>query len=198
MLYLIVVLLVAGFTPKVLKLTDAERATAVAELKKTQDRLLTVTDGLSAEQLAYKRSPESWSVAECIEHLAISESNLDLMLQGSLKEKPDPSRRAEVQLTDDQVLSMIAERSTKVKTPEAFEPSGKFGSAEATLEAFQTARQAHIDYVNTTEDDLRNHYSQTPLGTMDAYQVLMFISAHTERHIRQIEEVMADAAFPQE
>ncbi len=198
LLSLIVLLLLAGFSPYPPKLTEAEREAAAAELTKTRDRLLSITDGLSDEQLGYKISPDSWSVAECIEHIAVSESNLDQMLQGALKEKADPARRVEVQLSDEQVLAMIADRSNKVKTPEAFEPSGKFGSVEATLEAFETARQAHIDYVITTGDDLRNHYAKTPVGTVDAYQVLMFISAHTERHIRQIEEVMANADFPME
>ncbi len=48
----------------------------------------------------------------------------------------------------------------------------------------------------TTEDDLRNHYAKFPFGVMDSYQVLLFMSAHTERHIYQIEEVKADPNLP--
>lgn len=91
---------------------------------------------------------------------------------------------------------MIADRSTKVKTGEAFEPSGKYGSYEETLEEFKTKRKEHIDYVKSTKDDLRNCYQQLPFGTIDAYQILLFMSGHTERHIKQMEEVMDDEDFP--
>ncbi|HCO82594.1 MAG TPA: DinB family protein, partial [Arenibacter sp.] len=46
------------------------------------------------------------------------------------------------------------------------------------------------------QDDLRNRYQQLPFGTVDAYQILLFMSGHTERHIKQMEEVMDDEDFP--
>ena len=56
-----------------------------------------------------------------------------------------------------------------------------------------------MDYVRTTNDDLRDHFGPHPmLGTMDAYQWILLISAHSERHTKQIEEVKADPNFPKE
>ena len=43
---------------------------------------------------------------------------------------------------------------------------------------------------------IKRHYGQMPFGTIDAYQILMFISGHTERHVKQMEEVKADKNFP--
>lgn len=192
----IFVLTLVSFTVVNGKLTDAERLVAMTELTTTHDRLLKTIDGLSTEQLNFKASPESWSIAECTEHLAISETNIYGMLEKALKTPADPSRRAEVKMTDEQILAMIADRSNKVKTSKPFEPTGKYGSHAATVKAFKTSRVDHIKYVATTEADLRNHYTELPVGTIDAYQVLLFISAHTERHILQIEEVVADANFP--
>lgn len=93
---------------------------------------------------------------------------------------------------------MIADRSKKVQTSEAFEPSGKYGSFKETVEEFKSKRSAHIDFVKSTREDLRNRYQQLPFGTIDAYQILLFMSAHTERHIGQMEEVMANEDFPVE
>ena len=54
-----------------------------------------------------------------------------------------------------------------------------------------------MDYVHTTNDDLRDHFGPHPmLGTLDAYQWILLISAHSERHTKQIEEVKADPNFP--
>lgn len=179
-------------------LTDAERDMAVKELTKTQERLTSTVEGLSEVQLNFKASPESWSVAECVEHLAISEVMLDGMLQGALKTPADPTKRDSVQITDEKLMAMITSRAQKVKTGEAFEPSGKFGSFEETLAEFVSKREAHIAYLKTTEDDLRNRYGQLPFGTIDGLQILLFMSGHTERHVAQIEEVMSHADFPKE
>jgi len=193
----IVVLALVAFGVVNPGLTDAEREMAVNELKKTRDRLTNTVDGLSDEQLNFKASPESWSVAECVEHLAISENNIGGgMLQGALQTPADPSKRDSVKFADADLIGMITSRDKKAKAPEAFEPSGKFGSFEETLTEFTSKRGKHIDYLNSTEDDLRNHYGQLPFGTIDGLQVLLFMSGHTERHVKQMEEVMAHADFP--
>jgi hypothetical protein len=93
---------------------------------------------------------------------------------------------------------MTEDRSQKVKTGEAFEPSGKYGSLEETVEEFKAKRKDHIEYVQNTQDDLRNRYQELPFGTVDAYQILLFMSGHTERHVQQMEEVMDDMDFPEE
>lgn len=180
------------------KLSDEERAKAIDHLSQTRDDLLSALEGLSEEQLNYKSSPESWSVVECVEHIAISEKNIMEMVSGAVQVTADASQRSEVTNTDDQLIEMITDRSNKLKTSEAFEPSGQFGSFEETLEAFTDEREDNIEYLQNTEDDLRNHYAQLPMGKADAYQVILFMSAHTERHTKQIEEIMADPGFPQE
>lgn len=192
----IVVLTLVGFGMIIPGLTDKDREMTVAELNKTQERFMSVVGRLSEAQLNFKPSAESWSVAECVEHLAISESMLGEMLQGALKAPADPSMRDSVQITDEKLLAMISSRQQKVKTGEAFEPSGKFGSHIETVNAFLDKRGEHIEYVKSTNDDLRNHYGKLPFGTIDGVQILLFMSGHTERHVAQMEEVMAHENYP--
>lgn len=179
-------------------ITDAERKMTIDELTKSQTRLNGLVDGLSETQLNFKASEESWSVAECVEHLAISEATIGGMLQGALQAPADASKRDSVKISDEELLGMITNRVEKVKTSEAFEPSGKFGSFEETLKVFKEKRNAHIKYLKTTSDDLRNHYGKLPFGTIDGLQIMLFMSAHTERHVAQMEEVMAHTEFPTE
>lgn len=197
MLPLLLITLVS-FTIVDEKLTDAERIEAMAEMTTTHDHFLKSLKGLSEAQLNFKSTPESWSIAECTEHITLSEVNIFGMLQGSLKTPANPARRAEVKMTDQEILSMMVDRSNKVKTQKPSEPTGKYGSHEATVKEFRAKRKSNMQYVATTDDDLRNHYAEMPFGTLDAYQILLFMSAHTERHVLQIEEVIADANFPKE
>jgi hypothetical protein len=138
-------------------------------------------------------------VAECVEHIAISETNLFGMIQGTVKGAADPSKKSQVKLTDEQLFAAISDRSYKVKTQESFVPTGKFGSHDATVKEFLNKRKATMDYVKKTKDDMRNHFFTFPveaLGTVDSYQLFHFISGHTKRHTLQIEEVKSNPAFP--
>ena len=180
------------------KLTDEEREKAVTKLTKTHEYLMTTLEGLSEDQLNYKSSPESWSIANCVEHLTISENAFSEMLQGTLAATADENLKASATMTDEEIYAMISSREKKVQTSEPFEPSGKFGNHEETLAAFTAKRLEHIEYLKTTEDDFRSHYKEMPFGTIDAYQMVLFMAGHTERHVKQMEEVKADENFPQE
>lgn len=196
LLFLTVALVVMSFTHPDSGLTDAERKYASTLLQETKETLLKKVKGLTPEQLNFKVDADSWSVAECVEHIAISENNLFGFAQMSLKDPADPTKRSEVKMKDEDIVKMIADRTNKVKTKEAFEPTGKFGSFEATLTEFKNKRDGNINYVNTTADDLRNHYNDFPFGKIDTYQTILFMAAHSRRHTAQIEEVMNNPNFP--
>ena len=67
------------------------------------------------------------------------------------------------------------------------------GSPSATpadlISAFNADRAATLHYVATTDHDLRASLAPHPLaGMLDSYQWLLFLGAHTHRHIEQIVE----------
>jgi len=87
----------------------------------------------------------------------------------------------------------------KFNAPEPLQPHHQYKTLAETLAAFQSARDSHIDYVRTTQDPLREHFFKHPvLGDLDAYQWILLISAHTERHVNQILEVKASPGFPKQ
>ena len=194
----LVALILFGFGVAGEKLTDEERSKAVTKLTETHEYLVKTVDGLSEAQLNYKSSPESWSIAECVEHLTISENAFAEMLKGTLEAVPDEAMSTAATMSDEDVYAMISSREQKVKTSEPFEPSGKFGTYEETLANLTAKRTEHIEFMKTSEDDFRNHFKEMPFGTLDAYQVVLFMAGHTERHVKQMEEVKADENFPAE
>ena len=193
----LIVLMLLSFSPSPTQLTEEERALAVKHLTETRDHMLQVLEGLSEEQLNFKPTEESWSIAECVEHLAIAENAFEGFLKKTLAEGNIPSLKDSLVFKDEQLMGALTDRSKKFKTAEPFEPSGKFGSHAETVEAFVAKRNEHIEYIKTTEDDLRNHFNQDlPFGTVDGFQVIIFAAGHAERHILQMEEIMAHADFP--
>lgn len=191
--------LVSFYAP-VEPLSKKERKLAVSNLKASKQDLIKAVKGLSEEQLNFKPAEDKWSVKECVYHIALSEANLRQWIDGTVKAPANPEKKADIKVTDDQVMKGISDRSNKVKTFEALEPkSAKWSTMEEALKDFGTNRESLIDYVKTTQDDLRGHITpQTPMGPLDAYQLILFLSSHSTRHILQINEVKADPGFPKQ
>ena len=189
--------LLAGNVIVAQKMTDAERSKAIEYMKSTQAELLKMVDGLSEAQLNYKADEESWSVAECVEHIAITESGIFGIFQGTLKTDANPSLRDSVAMSDDALIGLITSRERKVKTREEMVPTGKFGSYEGSLKEFKTQRSSNMDFVKNCEEDVRSRYFDFPFGKVDAYQLILFVAGHSARHTSQIKEVMGSEGFPE-
>ena len=190
-------LLLVAVTIAQTTISSDEREKALNHLKKTQAELISMIDNFSEEQVNFKANDNSWSIAECLEHITISEQNLIGMVQMSLQEEADPSRRSEITLSDDQLLGIIVSREQKVKTREEFEPTKSFGGFNETLKVFKKRRKANLKFVKNTDADLRNHYVQLPFGLIDTYQGILFLSGHTQRHTDQIKEIIGNPDFPE-
>ena len=98
---------------------------------------------------------------------------------------------------DEFILQVVPDRSVKAKAPEFLQPKRRWPDRETLIAHFKQSRDRNIAYIQTTEDDLRSHFMDHPLlKTIDAYQVMLLLSAHCERHTAQIEEVKADPHYP--
>lgn len=179
------------------QLTQKEREDAIRFLKETESGVFNSVKNLSEAQLTYKPGADSWSVEECVKHIAASEKELWAMAEASLKKAPNPEKRAAIKFTDTALVKAVEDRSHKSKTFAALEPANSpYKTLAEALQAFKENREKLIAFVESTHVDLRNHVLELPLGTYDSYQFILLISAHTNRHTQQIEEVKAGAGFP--
>jgi DinB superfamily len=178
-------------------LSKKERKTATKFLKDSEKNAVKLVSKLSDAQLKFKPSPDQWSVEECMMHIAASEKMLRGMVDNGVKAAANPEKRADIKMTDEQVMKMIEERTTKVKTFSPLEPPNTgYKTAADAVASFQENRAKLIDYLKTTSDDLRNHVLTLQIGSFDAYQMALFIGGHSNRHVNQMKEVMADPNFP--
>jgi len=179
------------------ELTDAERKFAVDHLNKTRADLIAAVQGLSEAQLNFKPAPDRWSVLECVQHITLSSQGLFGLQQQTAKTPNDSNFKPSV--TDSMFITMIEDRSHKAQAPEPFKPiHSPYKNLEETLKAFNAGRDSLTNYVQTTKEDLRNHVANLGFAKIDAYQVILMISAHTNRHTQQLNEVKADPNFPKQ
>ena len=202
-LFLLSTFAVAADQPK----ADSKAATAAHKdtkfllnyLKQTREDFLKSIKGLSAAQWKYKASPERWSIAETAEHITLSEDFIRGMIADKVMKSPaaTPEQKEKANLPDEDIIKKITDRSKKANAPEPLKPTNKWASAKEIAAEFNKRRDATVAYAKSTpEAELRNHTTSGPLGEIDAYQFLLFLSAHTKRHTLQIEEVKADAGYP--
>ena len=192
---------IAALNPKGKPISDAERKALVGHLERTRDLLLQSVRGLSAPQAAYKPAPDKWSCLEVVEHLTVIEDMLFNLASKQLMKtaaKPELAARSAAELSeaDAKVLATMVDRSSKAQASPAATPSGRFRTLDSAVAAFTEKRAGVIQYANTTLDDLRARGTAAAGGLSDAYQYLLMLAAHTERHTLQINEVKASAGFP--
>lgn len=198
LLFLAGIVLLSAFSAPVDVLSKKERKFAASHLKSTKNDLIKSVKGLTEAQLNFKPSADKWSVKECVFHLALSENNLWQWTEATLKAAANPEKRTEIKMSDEQVVAGVSSRDNKIKTSETFEPkNAKWTSVDEALESLKNGRGKLIDYMKNTTEDLRNHVAtQTPMGALDAYQLVLLLSAHTTRHMQQINELKAHPDFP--
>jgi uncharacterized damage-inducible protein DinB len=179
-------------------LTPEERQAAIKYLEETRQKVLDSLKDLSDAQWKFKPAPERWSAAEVAEHIAVSEETLlGLVTDRVMKSPVAPEKKEAAKGKDELVRNSVTNRSVKVQAPEMLRPTNRFKTREEMLKAFNASRDKTIEYVKTTQDDLRGHFGAHPIfKDLDAYQWLLLISGHSERHSLQILEVRADTNFP--
>jgi hypothetical protein len=180
-------------------LTRNERNRAMSELHAGRKQFLDSLRRLSEAQWKFKPAADRWSIAECAEHIAVSEDSIMGTIRERILKSPvaDAAMRKQAEGKDEKVIVALLDRSQKAQAPGELRPTGKWKTRDEVVAAFKASRDRNIHYIDTTEDDLRAHVVPSPvLGPLDAFQFVLLLAAHTERHVEQIREVMADPKFP--
>lgn len=193
--------LLSGFTGAGLaqSLAQGDRDRLMSDMHATRKRFLDSIAGLSDKQWSFKPDDKVWSVAECAEHITLSEGFLFQNVTGRIMKTPAaPERKEEVKGKDELIMKGVRDRTAKFQAPEPIQPKTRqWPTIEAVSTEFRARRDKTIAYVQTTPDELRSHFFEHPAAKLlDGYQWMLLLSAHTDRHVSQIEEVKARPDFP--
>jgi hypothetical protein len=174
-----------------------ERAAVIAELERSRDAFLAAMAAIPADAWSRQPAPGQWSAGECAEHVIKIERSMRKFLPGMIATaQADPARRGALAGRDAALAEALRDRGTRRTAPENVRPEGgRYASAEQAAADFAPARETVIDFARTTDADLRGLFAPHPaLGEADAYQWLLFIAHHTDRHASQLEELGAELA----
>ncbi len=191
------VLVCSAFKPDEGHLTKSDRKEINNYLKKSRTALIEKIESLSDEQWRYKPTPETWSPAEIAEHIFKAESVILRRVETIIEKEYKPELMPNSKQKAEEFVELIVGRKEKFKAPEPVAPTGSFESPKIFIEAFKKRREETNGYVKSVDKPLKAYYENFgPVGEVNGYHWLLFISAHTERHIKQLEEVLNHSQFP--
>jgi hypothetical protein len=170
------------------------------ELESSDARAIALARTLTPSQLNWKPAPSSWSVGQCLEHLAVATEvylppisrALDVAAAGTAEDITPgaPSRWF--------IRNFIAPSAVRARAPGKIAPGSNVD--QAILERYLAAHRAARDLVTRAGGyDVNRIRFRNPFVPLIRFTVgtgLEIISKHAMRHLLQAERVKAHPQFP--
>lgn len=172
--------------------------------KEAKDKVTSEFSGISLEQLNWKVSPESWSIAQCLEHLIIADScyfsDLKKITEGNFKmnywERLSPFTNLCGRLLRDRLQEQVKK---KMIAPAKIQPT-KLKKQLDIIESYHKNLDIFLAYIlNCTRIDIDKIIITSPTIPIVTYTLrdaLYFLVNHEHRHINQALRVKANSEFP--
>jgi hypothetical protein len=163
-------------------------------LREGSDALSGALQGMDEETALQRPRPNSWSVLDCVEHVALTETGLLCRL----KEGKPAERSYEDRAREARFEALALNRQRRIEAPELVVPARRFPTLADASEAFQAVRKETLRWVEAFEGDLRSWLTIHPLITrpVNGYEMLLLIAWHPKRHSQQILEIREQLSSP--
>jgi hypothetical protein len=141
-------------------------------------------NGLTEAEAAAAPHGGGWSALQCLEHVAFVEDRFLARLAAATRpEAPVASRSAEIE-------GLMTDRSRRLTAPNVVEPSGRYATMAAAMEAFGVVRARSLQIASEQAGELPLLSVEHPrLGVMSGVGLMVVIAGHARRHAAQIREL---------
>lgn len=179
--------------------------TVVAESERISDEARQLAAGLSADQLNWKPAPDRWSIAQCLDHLAVATEKFGPYLSGAVtrgREKYPVKTGPAYQPTwmgGWLIKQLLPEATRKISAPKIFRPS-ETAAIPGALEHFLKEQGALLDFVRQAEgldyNKTRLRSPVTPIMRYSLADAFVITVVHGRRHLAQARTVRETPDFP--
>jgi hypothetical protein len=160
---------------------------------------------LSDEQLNWTSSPDKWSIAQCLDHLAVTGKRFDKYYKDVIERgcekwpvrEPIPYRPTFV---GGWLLKQVTpEVKRRIPAPKVFRP-GQAGTIKGALEKFLRQQEVFVGFVRSAAgldyNRIRLRSPVTPLMRYSLADAFVVTVLHGQRHLGQARRVRETAGFP--
>ena len=160
---------------------------------------------LSAPSLNWKPSQTEWSIAECLEHLSMSEAAFKPIVIRALERGRGRFRVASPPAYQPTwigawlIRHVSPESPKKLTAPKAFRPSTT-SAISGSLDRFLREQEEFLNFVRQSAgidyNKVRLRSPVTPLVRYSLADALVVVVVHAQRHLQQARRVRSAPAFP--
>lgn len=159
-------------------------------LDATRARLTSSVEGLDEGQERFRPSPERWSIADIMEHLAMAEAS-SVKLFDKLVQKAEAGGRTRSEGDPFAPVSLAEQaerhRGQKFQAPDPLRPTGRVPLADSLASLQDSLERLRALRPRIERADCAEQFFPHPaFGPLNLYQWLLFTAAHEERHLAQI------------
>lgn len=180
-------------------------ATIVSEAEKNNATANDLARGLTEEQLNWKPDETQWSIAQCLEHLAVTSRQFNsyfrqLIESARLKWPTKGAIPYRPSLVGGWLIKQVVPETTrKVSAPKVFKPSDS-SSIQDALQLFLKQQEEFVAFVRESEgvdyNRARLRSPVTPLMRYSLADAFVVTIVHGYRHLAQANRVKAMPNFP--
>jgi hypothetical protein len=178
--------------------------TIASESERINDEAGRLASGLTDAQLNWKPAPNSWSIAQCLEHLTMATEKFgpyftNAIAQGRGKRPVAGAVRYRPTMLGGWLIKQLLPTATrKVPAPKIFKPESS--SIDGALERFQQQQETFLSFVNGARgidyNKTRLRSPVTPFMRYSLADAFVITVVHGQRHLAQARRVMETPGFP--
>jgi len=158
-------------------------------LNEERQALLATIDQVPAAVRERRPTPDAWSVAEVLEHLARVERGIARLIELRGREQPTAAQAVAVPL-DAARTARVRGRDERIEAPDRSRPTGSVTAADA-LRALEEARaklRAAVIAADPASLDGCTH-EHAVLGVLSLRDWVRFVAHHEARHAAQVADI---------
>ena len=170
----------------------------LATNEQAQERFIAAVSNLTEAQANFRPDENQWTIAEIVEHISIVNDGFLRLTHKLLKEAESAPKPTKTDLNLGHTsLDENGQQREPFQAPERVRPKGGV-SVEDSLAKMRVALAGFAEIQPRLEAvDLSDHMFPHPaLGPFNAYQWMVLLGEHEDRHRAQIERVKAASEFP--
>jgi hypothetical protein len=181
--------------------------TIAAEAQKNDEAARAITANLSETQLNWKPSADQWSIAQCLQHLAVATKGFDKYFSAALtnakSKSPVSSAPAyrPTRMGGWLARHVAPESPRKLRAPKMFRP-GEASAIQGSLQMFLDEQHNFMEFVRECQhidyNKTRIRSPVTPLIRYSLADAFVITVLHAQRHLAQARRVRGTPEFPRD
>ncbi|HYX29306.1 MAG TPA: DinB family protein [Pyrinomonadaceae bacterium] len=179
--------------------------TVISGAEENNESARVVAADLTEAQLNWKPSSDQWSIAQCLEHLAVATRGFDQYFAAALERGKNRSPVSNPPYKPSMMGGWLArhvapEAPRKLRAPKMFRPA-EASNIRDSLQMFLAEQNKFIDFVRQCNgvdyNKTRIRSPVTPLMRYSLADAFVITVLHAQRHLEQARRVRESTQFPQ-